>query len=307
MIQKLGYADSVEWRAIRRRYIGGSDAGAAAGMNPYKSRYTLWAEKTGKLPEFEGNLTTEAGAFLEEFVAELFCRETGKKVRRENYTYLNDKYPFACANIDRRVTGEKALLEIKTTNSPPAMKKLRSGEYPESWYCQMTHYLAVTELEKAYLAVLIGCREFKIYELCRDEDEINALMEAERGFWELVKSGQAPEVGGEASDTDTVTALYSECDGRTVSLFGLESHMRNYLDICGQIKALNGLKEEAANHIKEYMKTAARGESGEYRVSWIPSERRSFDFKRFEEEHPDLDLSGYYKTTVTRAFKITEI
>ena len=307
MIKQIKYKNDEEWRSIRRRYIGGSDAGAAAGMNPYKSRYTLWAEKTGRLPEFEGNLTTEVGAYLEAFVAEQFCRATKKKVRRENCTFVNDKYPFACANIDRKIVGENALLEIKTTNSPPAMKKLRSGEYPEAWYCQMTHYLAVTGMEKAYLAVLIGGRKFEKYELERDEDEIEALMEAEREFWELVKSGQAPEVGGESCDTAAVTGLYTESDGRTVSLFGLERYMREYLDLSARIKELNLLKENAANHIKEYMKTAEKGESGSYKVTWIPSERKSFDLKRFEAEHGDIDLSGYYNTSNTRIFRVTEI
>lgn len=307
MIKQIKYKNDEEWRSIRRGYIGGSDAGAVVGMNSYKSRYTLWAEKTGRLQEFEGNLTTEVGAYLEAFVAEQFCRETKKKVRRENCTFVNDKYPFACANIDRKIVGENALLEIKTTNSPPAMKKLRTGEYPEAWYCQMTHYLAVTGLEKAYLAVLIGGRKFEKYELERDEDEIEALMEAEREFWELVKSGQAPEADGEVSTGETISRLYPESGGETISLYGLDGYMREYLQLNEQIKALNNLKENAANHIKEYMKTAARGESGSYKVTWIPSERKSFDLKRFEAEHGDIDLSGYYNTSNTRIFRVTEI
>ena len=33
----------------RDKYIGGSDAGTILGLNPWKSPYTLWCEKTGLL------------------------------------------------------------------------------------------------------------------------------------------------------------------------------------------------------------------------------------------------------------------
>ena len=41
MIKEYEWSNHEEWLAIRRQYIGGSDAGAVIGMNPYKSSYTL--------------------------------------------------------------------------------------------------------------------------------------------------------------------------------------------------------------------------------------------------------------------------
>ena len=105
MIKEFSYQDREEWLALRRQYIGGSDAGAVMGMNPYKSPYALWAEKTGQIQEFEGNLTTEVGSYLEDFVAQLFTRETGKSVRRKNRMMVNSEYPWACADVDRMVIG----------------------------------------------------------------------------------------------------------------------------------------------------------------------------------------------------------
>ncbi len=37
-----------EWLATRKQGIGGSDAAAAVGLNPYKSQLELWLEKTGR-------------------------------------------------------------------------------------------------------------------------------------------------------------------------------------------------------------------------------------------------------------------
>ena len=307
MIKEYEWRNHEEWLAIRRQYIGGSDAGAVIGMNPYKSSYTLWAEKTGKIPEFEGNITTKVGTYLEELVAQMFEEETGKKVRRKNRTMVNDIYPFACANVDRLVVGEKALLEIKTTNSIPLMKKLRgSDEFPDAYYAQVVHYLAVTGLEKAYLAVLINCREFKVYELNRDQAEIDALMKAEAEFWKLVENNTPPVADGSDSTSETLTTLYPESNDDRVDLFAYDNDLKEYMALTAQIKALTALKDDVGNKIKEYMKEAGKGESANYKVSYASSERRTFDSKKFASDHKDMILDPYYKVTTTRMFKVTK-
>ena len=307
MIVEIAYKDKEEWINLRKQLgIGGSDAGAIIGFNPHKSAYTLWAEKTGRIPEFEGNLTTDVGSYLEEFVAKLFEKETGKKVRKKNRILANSDYPWAFGDIDRFVVGEKALLEIKTTNSIPTMKKIRGGEFPEQWLCQVVHYLAVTGLKKAYLAVLIECRDFKIFELDRDEAEIAALMQAEKDFWELVKKNKAPVADGLKSTFETLTALYPDSNDDCASLSGYDNDMSEYFAIQAQIKTLDERKEEIANKIKAFMGESGRGESDSYKVTWTTSIRNSFDSKAFAAAHKDMDLSQYYKTSNTRTFRITE-
>ena len=307
MIKEIPYSNKEEWLALRKQLgIGGSEAGSVIGLNPYKGAYTLWAEKTGKIPEFEGNLTTEVGSYLEAFVADLFTRETGKQVRRKNRILVNDKYPFAFADVDRMVVGEKALLEIKTTNSIPTIKRIRNKEYPEQWYAQMTHYLAVSGLEKAYLAVLIECRDFKIFELDRDEAEISALMGEEDKFWSMVQTNTPPPADGLKSTSDTLSALYPESSTDNVNLYSYQTELARYMELSEQIKNLEAAKEEAANKVKAFLGEAGKGESDRYKVSWTSSERRSFDSKRFAKENPDIDMDSYYKTSTYRTFKVTE-
>jgi putative phage-type endonuclease len=307
MISEIKYNTHEEWLGIRSKYIGGSDASAVIGLTPYASRYSLWAEKTGKVPPFEGNLTTKVGAYLEQFVADLFEEESGKKVRKKNSTIVNDLYPFACANVDRLVVGEKAFLEIKTTNSIPLMKKLRnSDEFPEQYYCQVVHYLAVTGLERAYLAVLINCRELKIYEMERDQAEIDALMGAEEEFWKLVETNTPPSPDGSEATSETITALYPNANDDTVDLFAYNDILRKYLDLTAQIKALTDCKEEVGNMVKAYMKEAGKGESDKFKVSFSNTTRKSFDAKRFSAENGNLDLTPYYNITNSRTFKVTE-
>ena len=305
VITKVKTANHEEWLALRKKYIGGSDAAAVVGLNTFSSPYALWAEKTGRVPGFDGNLATEVGTYLEDFVAKLFERETGKKVRRVNQSFFNSDYPWAIANIDREIVGEDAGLEIKTT-SELNLKSFKGGEYPANYYCQAVHYMAVTGKKRWYLAVLIGNKDFRIFTIERDEAEIAALMTAEKGFWKLVETDTAPEPDGTAATTDTIKTIYPNSDDIVADLFGHSTDLDRYIALNQQIKELEQQRDEAANKVKAFMGEAGKGVCEKYRVSWASSSRRTFDAKRFAADNADIDLSDYYKESSTRAFRVTE-
>ena len=305
-INRIKTESHEEWLALRSKYIGGSDAGSVIGMNPYKGALTLWAEKTGKVKPFEGNVITEVGSYLEALVASMFERETGKTVHRVNATLVNDDYPFACANVDRRIVGENALLECKTTNSAPNMKLFANGEYPESWYAQMTHYLAVTGAERIYLAVLIACREFKVFTLERDEAEIAALMTAEKAFWQHVVDNTPPEVSGINSDSDTLCILSGTAKPVTRDLTSELALLKQY-DIAAQeaksaADKLNKLKNQLCGLLGECEEGKAEG----YHIRWTPVTRSTFQTKQFQAANPSIDLRPYYTSSTSRRFDFTK-
>ena len=305
MITKKATATHEEWKALRHKYIGGSDAAAVVGLNDWVSPYALWAEKTGRLPGFEGNLATEVGTYLEEFVAQKFAQETGKKVRRSNLSWFNDKYPWAIANIDREIVGEDAGLEIKTT-SELNLSKFKGGEYPANYYCQIMHYMAVTGKQKWYLAVLIGNREFKWFTIERDEDEINALMDAERTFKMYVDNDTPPIADGASSTASTLSALYPDSIDTAIGIGFYEKDLDNYFRLKDQLKNLTQVIDGIENRLKAHLGECARGEGEKYKVSWKTQYRSSFDTKKFIADHPDMDVSAYYKKSTSRPFKVTK-
>lgn len=91
--------DHDKWLRTRDMGIGGSDAAVIMGLNPYKSPYQLWMEKTGQAapPDLSGNRFVYWGTKNEPNVAEWFQEETGKKVRKLG-TLQNRTYPFMLAN-----------------------------------------------------------------------------------------------------------------------------------------------------------------------------------------------------------------
>lgn len=294
-----------EWLQHRQKSIGGSDAASILGLNPWASPYTVWADKVGKLPPKEDNEAMRQGRDLEFYVAQRFAEQTGKKVRRENYIIVNPDYPFAHANVDRLIIGEDAGLECKTT-STLNVKNFKNGAFPDTYYVQCVHYMMVTGCKKWYLAVLVLNKEFMVFEIERDEEEIAALAKSEEEFWRLVEAKTSPVADGNTSTSNTISVLYPESNDESVNLFAYETDLQQYMALTAQIKELEKLKDEMANKVKAFLGEAGRGETDRYKVSWVSAQRSTFDSKRFASEHSDIDLSEYYKNSTYRTFKVTE-
>jgi putative phage-type endonuclease len=284
-----------EWLIERRNGIGGSDAGAIVGLNKYRNAFDVYADKLGLIEPQEDSEAMRQGRDLEEYVAQRFCEETGKKVRRRNAILRCTEYPFAHANVDRLIIGENAGLECKTANVL-SLKRYKNGEFPPEYYCQCMHYMAVTGYEKWYLAVLVFGTEFKIFEIKRDEEDIAALMNAEREFWEqnvLAREPPAP-TGTEQND-------------RTLSVMFPESDLVRLGEVKGLISKLETEKKEIEQRIKLFMGSAAKAESERFRVTWSNVERNTIDTNGIIKDFlSDKDLSEYTKTTSYRTLRVKE-
>lgn len=294
-----------EWVKLRSDTIGGSDASAILGLNPYKSAYALWLEKTNKvIPEdISGKEAVRLGTDLEEYVAKRFMEATGKKVRRENYTIFRDDMPYAHANYDRLVIGERAGLECKTTNALH-MSKFNNGEFPTNYYCQCVHYLMVSGLDRWYLAVLVLGIDFRVFCIERDEDEIESLRAAEADFWNMVQSDTPPDVDGSPSTLEALNDEFPEvveCD--PVDLTGNAADLAVIDECIRQIKELEEKKATAQARIMQSLGTAETGFYGDYSVTWKSQKRNTFDRKRWESVNGKIPQE-FFKTSESRTFRI---
>ena len=151
-----------EWLALRKQGIGGSDAGAICGLNPYVSPMDVFVGKTSEsLPEDTDNEAMREGRDLEDYVAGRFSEASGLKVRRANVMYASREHPFMIADVDRLVVGKEdglVGLECKTA-SPYSADKWKEGAVPAHYLAQCHHYMAVLGASAWYIAVLIYGRE----------------------------------------------------------------------------------------------------------------------------------------------------
>lgn len=294
-----------DWLEQRRRTVGGSDAAGIIGLSKWSTPYTVWADKTGRLPDKPDNEAMRMGRDLEDYVARRWMEETGKKVRRLQAMLYNPMYPFAHADVDRMVQGENAGLECKTT-SALNVKQFKGVDFPENYYAQCVHYMAVTGADCWYLAVLVFGRGFFTFTLERDQAEIDALMDAEAKFWWLVEQDTPPAPDGAEATTDALQVIYSESQDTALDLFGRESILREYIRLKEQKKALDERIGEIENIVKEDMKEAERANCGTFSVTWKSQVRQTFQAKAFAKDHPEIDLGPYYKSSTARPFKVME-
>ena len=73
-----------EWLKMRKEGLGGSDAGAVCGLNPYASPMSVYQDKTSPAISDQDNEPMRQGRDLEDYVARRFTEATGLKVRRSN-------------------------------------------------------------------------------------------------------------------------------------------------------------------------------------------------------------------------------
>lgn len=309
-ISLIKYKDREEWLALRRQLgIGGSEAATVAGLNPFSSPLTLYMQKTGAIPETESSEATWLGTVLEEHIAKRFEEKTGKKVRRNNAIIVNDQYPFAFADVDREIVGEDALLECKST-SPYNKKKYDEEDFENAnYFCQCMHYLMVTGKKRCYLAVLVLGVSFNIYTVERDEDEISALASLERSYYENhLKAGVPPLPDGSENDADTIGQLMNqaETEEETIDLSDHKVMLSTYRDILESIKQLEKEKEKIHQRLMMALGENVLGECEDFRVSYKPQVRKSFDYKAFHKAYPGVNLEPYFKESRFRVLKITQ-
>lgn len=180
------------WLSERRRGIGGSDAAAVLGMSKWKSPLQVWMEKRGELVDQPDSEPMLWGRALEPVIRQQYAERTGRVVRLPEGILWHPKHPFMLATVDG-VTDDSRLLEIKTARTAESWGEPGTDEIPQAYLIQVQHYLSVTVLPVADVAVLIGGSDFRLYEVESDPELQELIIEGEAGFWKMVEAGTPPE------------------------------------------------------------------------------------------------------------------
>lgn len=296
-----------EWLKLRKNGIGGSDAGAVCGVNPYRSALDVFVDKTtDSISDFD-NEAMRQGRDLEDYVAQRFCEETGLKVRRSNAMYVNEKYPFMLADVDRLIIGENAGLECKTA-SPYSYDKWQDGKIPAHYLAQCYHYMAVIGMDAWYLAVVIYGKEFKYIKLERDNEIIDNLIRIEKQFWEEnVLKGIMPAPDGSRSADEFIKEHFADsCEGKSVPLVGFDTQLKRRQEIDELLDKLNTEKNAIDQQIKTYMKDAEISENQSFIVSWKNVISNKIDTAKLKLEMPDI-YRQFLKPSNSRRFTVKTV
>lgn len=211
--REIVYSNESEWHNLRKKGIGGSDAGVIIGKNKFKNILQLWEEKTGRKENNFKSSAAQRGNDLEEYIRNSYRIDNpDKEILEVNKMYIHHEYDFIRANLDGEIEyqGKKGILEIKTTtiNDYEIYKREWLNNIPESYLYQILHYFLVTGYE---FAVLVADIRFKCFEISTPfdlekrlqtivinrvdwEDEIQELLNKEIEFWQCVKNDTEPRM-----------------------------------------------------------------------------------------------------------------
>ena len=302
LVPTLGL-DKTAWLEYRKLGIGGSDAGAVCGMNPYRTAIEVYQDKTSKEIEEFDNEAMRQGREFEDYVARRFTEATGKKVRRANAMYYDENHSFMLADVDRMVVGENAGLECKTA-SPYSADKWEDGKIPMHYQLQCYHYMSVMNADAWYIAVLIYGREFKFYRIERDEEIISDLIRIEKNFWENnVMKGVIPNPDGSKIADSVIAEYYKNSTPVTIPLTGFDEKLKRRAELMEVMERMDTEKKQIEQELKMYLGEAEVAENADYKVSWKSFSSNRLDEKRLKEERPEI-YEEFKKQTTSRRFTV---
>lgn len=203
------YKGAKEWLKARTSFVGGSDASSIIGLSPWRTNVQLWEEKTGRRQreDISDNPLVKYGSDAEPLLRSLFALDAPEMtVSYEPWNmWTNDALPWAHASLDgwlKDADGRFGILEIKTATIQNSVHAAQwKDKIPDTYYCQLLHYFAVTDADFAVVVAQLkypaADQPYKktLYihiERAEVEEDIATLIDAERIFADCVREDKEP-------------------------------------------------------------------------------------------------------------------
>lgn len=320
-----------QWLDWRRKGIGGSDVAVALNSSPYRTARELYYDKIGVVMADEcpdKSITFQIGHLLEDVVAQIFAKKTGLSVFEDHWMYQHPIFPFLIADVDRFVMlpdGRKAILECKTAHYDMQFK-WANGSVPRHYELQVRHYMAVMNIDVAFIACLFSNNEndFVWQKIERDlDEEENTIMELE-AFWcnHVLARVEPPLVEKPDAVLESLRRYFGPADKSEPSVdldckfLGSLKEILNLKEekkvIDAQSKALETRIKSLYAPIVEQMGTACKAscEHGSecFRVTYNPQYREGINKDRLSAlraQYPEI-YDEFVDQTELRIFKVVK-
>ena len=285
------------WLAERNLGIGGSDAAAVCGVDPWRDPLTVWSQKVGLVEpdDLSGNEAVEAGIELERAIGEWYGRKYGRKVILCE-PFVIRRHPvhtFMAATLDaiEERDGEQVVVQIKNTSHPADKWE---DEVPLHYEIQLQHEMIVAGATRGVLVALHRGQNLRAYERVLMADAVERIVTVEADFWSMVESQTPPPAGPLSSDAvkqlfprveiEDVVALVPEADDMDAELQVAKAEMER----------LGARKDEIESQLKLWIGNHAGG---------VTPQGVRFNWKGSEVHHKPTEARTSYVRRFTRSAK----
>jgi putative phage-type endonuclease len=229
-----------EWHAWRALGIGASEAEKCR-----TAPWAVWAGKVGLTRPTEHTERQQIGLDLEAAIARMFHRTTGLYVAGEQTWCVHPEHDWMRCTVDGFAVESGGILPDDALGVVEIKTDGRFGwpdGVPRQYWSQVQWQLAVTGLDRAWLAVLFAGFRFEVIEIARDDVEIDALVDAASALWHNhVLTGVPPEVDGSDWTRQALAEAYpAHVKGKEVALDGAVQ----VIDLRDRLKAEIKIRED---------------------------------------------------------------
>ena len=251
LIERREVTNRELWLRWRREDLTASDIAAAAGFDPRRSPFSVYAEKTGMVEPEVDNALMRRGRWLEPAVlAALREQQPTWRIRPAN-VYLRDPDSRLGATPDAvAVVPDIGLVnaQLKVVSRPVFERDWADG-VPIYYEIQTIVEGLLTEAKMSVIAALVidtFNAELVIREVPRHEGAEQRAVEIAREFWERV-AAQKPPMAQYDMDADLLRSILpAEVEGRVIDL-STDNRIGELLD---QRERLSKLESQAKKELK---------------------------------------------------------
>ena len=279
--------DNLEERA---KGMGATDGPTAIGVNPHRSEYDCYLEKTGQItpPDISDIPAVIHGIAMEPVVFEMIKTKLKIPARRDNQTHYHPKHSWMFMHIDGRYIKEDKIIEIKCPS--PHMREFYGTEgtdqIPQIYIAQATHMLAIEEQCKAIEFFVYFHGEILRYTIRRKARLIEIYMKALLRFWGHVQEKVPPM----PRNNEDVTHMYFKNNHKLIeNNQGLEKFIFEHIDNKKETKRRVQKDKDDNIYIKREIGLNDGVLHSDGRKTLVPRvELKSTDQDMLEAKYPDV-------------------
>lgn len=300
----MGNQQQEQWLKARSKGIGGSEITSVMGLDPYRTPFALWEQKTGRADDFSGNKFTEAGDYLEPIVAQMFQDKSGYEVYQpDQQHWKHPDYPHLLGTPDRFVSLKHgdAVLEIKTTQKRITREDIMEGQMLR-WYFQVLWYMGICGKQKGFLAWLVSGVDFDWIEIDFNAEIFADMVEAGNNFWNnhVLANVPPPPLNKDDILRSIAKVLPDAIEGPEEAL----QYHQQIKENKAKIKELSEANEELITAVQLLMADkSVMTYMGAPIFTWKEANTTRLDSKRLKAENEDV-WNQYAKTGTVRTFLV---
>lgn len=233
-IQSFKISNRRAWFDFRKQDVTASVVGALLGVHEWSTPYSIWAEKTGRLPDRSAETPAQRrGRILEGVAFEILREERPEWTIERGDRYYREPETRLGATPDLLVKHgrKRGIVQVKTVEASVFRSKW-IGQDSEIdvplWIAvQAIVEATLTGSDFAYVAALVVGHgvDLHVEEVPIHPGIMDRVRAEVREFWRMVEAGEEPSPDY-TRDAETLSAVYRESHGTEIDLSG-DDRFRN--------------------------------------------------------------------------------